>query len=253
MKNEDFLAKYAKPGVAGLPKYARLRETLFSAINAGHWKAGDKLPTESELTRLTPYSLGTVQRALRALVDEGLVVRTQGAGTFVSEGRGAINTPLHLRFLGSPGEPRFLPLFPKVLSRKRVAERGPWSDWLGQGNGDIVRIDRKLSVNGEFTVFNRFYFNAASFPEITAKSISSLDGVNLKQMLGSSFNMPITSVEQRISMVKFTPEICKATGVKSGTRALLLESHASAGRSNPIYYLESFIPPNNRRLDVSST
>jgi hypothetical protein len=30
---------------------------------------------------------------------------------------------------------------------------------------------------------------------------------------------------------------------------MLLESAANAGRGNPIYFLESFIPPNRRKLD----
>lgn len=252
MQDDSFLYKFSKPVPDGLPKYAQLRETLLAAINAGHWKPGDKLPTEAELTKLTPYSLGTVQRALRALVEEGLVTRTQGSGTFVAEGRGPIDAPLHLRFLGETGEPKFLALFPKVLSRKRIADRGPWSEWLGQKSADIVRVDRKLSVNGEFVVFNRFYFNADTFPDIADKPLAALDGANLKQLLATSFRMPITRVEQRVSLVKFTPEACKATGVKPGTRAMLLESFASAGRGNPIYFLESFIPPNKRRLDVSS-
>jgi GntR family transcriptional regulator len=34
---------------------------------------------------------------------------------------------------------------------------------------------------------------------------------------------------------------------------MLLESAGSAGRGNPIYFLESFIPPNQRRLDVTSS
>ena len=256
MKNEtdtpDFLEKFAKPPLPGLSKYAQLRETLFSAISAGHWKPGDKLPTESELTRMTPFSLGTVQRALRALVDEGLVTRSQGSGTFVTEPRQPIDAPLHLRFLGKEGEPQFLPIFPKVLSRKRISERGPWSDWLQQRGDDIIRIDRKLSVNGEFTVFNRFYFNAARFPGIAGKPLSALDGANLKQLLGSAINMQIMSVEQRISLAKFTPEICQAIGAKPGTTGMMLESAASAGRGTPLYFLESFIPPNKRRLDVSA-
>lgn len=256
MKNEtntaDFLEKFSKPALPGLPKYAQLRETLFSAIGAGHWKPGDKLPTESELTRMTPYSLGTVQRALRALVDEGLVTRSQGSGTFVTEARSPIDAPLHLRFLGGEGEPQFLPLFPKVLSRKRIAERGPWSDWLNQKGADIIRVDRRLSVNGEFNVFNRFYFNAGTFPDIAEKPLKELDGANLKQLLGSRVNMPVTNIQQRISAVKFAPEICRAAGWKAGTSGMLLESAASAGRGTPVYFLESFIPPNRRKLDVSS-
>jgi DNA-binding GntR family transcriptional regulator len=249
----DYLRQFRKPSLPGLPKYAQLREMLMSAIHAGHWKPGDKLPTESELTRLTPFSLGTVQRALRALVDDGLVVRSQGSGTFVSGGRGAIDAPLHLRFLGTEGEPQFLPLFPKVLSRQRIAERGPWSEWLGQKGADIIRVDRLLDVNREFDVFNRFYFNADTFPGITGKSLAALDGVNLKQLLGSALNMPITNVRQRVALVKFPVEACKALGSKRGSQGMLLESAASAGRNNPIYFLESFIPPNGRRLDVSSS
>jgi GntR family transcriptional regulator len=249
--NVDFVSKFAAPTLAGLPKYAQLREMLIAAITSGYWKPGDRMPTEAQLARSTPYSLGTVQKALRALVDEGLVTRSQGSGTFVTEPRQPIDAPLHLRFLGGKGEPQFLPLFPKVLSRRRISERGPWSDWLQQKNGDIICIDRKLSVNGEFTLFNRFYFNAGSFPEIAKKPLSALDGANLKQLLGSSFNTPITNVQQRISLVRFTPEICKAIGVKAGTSGMLLESAGSAGRGMPIYFLESFIPPNRRKLDIS--
>jgi GntR family transcriptional regulator len=248
----DFINQFAAPTVVGLPKYAQLREMLTSAITSGHWKPGDKLPTEVELARQTPCSLGTVQKALRALVDDGLITRAQGSGTFVAESRGAIDAPLHLRFLGKDGEPEFLPLFPKVLARKRIAERGAWSDWLQQRGDDIIRVDRRLSVNGEFSLYNRFYFNAGTVPEIADKPLKELDGANLKQLLGSSFNAPITNVQQRVSLVKFTPEVCKAAGWKAGTSGMLLESAASAGRGTPIYFLESFIPPNRRRLDVSA-
>jgi len=247
----DFLRRYGKPGLPGLPKYAQLRETLYAAIRAGHWKPGARLPTESELTRLTGYSLGTVQRALRELAESGVVVRSQGSGTYVSEGRGAIDAPLHLRFRGGEGEPGFLPLFPKVLSRTRVEGRGRWTDWLGRDSANIVRIDRKLGVNGEFVVFNRFYVNADTFPAIAQRPLGMLDGVNLKQLLGEATDRPITDVEQHVSFIKFEAAACKAMGVKPGTRGLLLESAAAAGRGNPVYFLESFVPPNSRRLDVS--
>jgi len=245
-------AKYARPVMPGMSKYAQLRETLSAAIRGGHWKPGSQLPPERELARLTSFSLGTVQRALRDLADEGVVVRTQGSGTYVAEGRGSIEAPLHLRFLGSEGETSFLPLFPKVLSRKRIEERGPWSEWLQQSGADVVRIARRISVNGEFDLFNRFYFNASTFPGIATAPLSTLDGANLKQMLGNEINMPVTDVRQRISFIKFPDEAASAAGVKPGTRGMLLESAARAGRE-PLYFLESFIPPNDRRLDVSST
>jgi DNA-binding GntR family transcriptional regulator len=251
---DDFLRRYGKRGMQELPKYVQLREALCAAINAGHWEPGARLPSDSDLTRLTGYSLGTVQRALRELADGGVVVRSQGSGTYVSDGGGAIDAPLHLRFRGSAdGEPAFLPLYPKVLSRTRADGSGAWSAWLRpEGGSDIVRIDRQLSVNGEFVVFNRFYFDAREFPDIAARPLATLDGANLKQLLGEAVSMPISDVEQHVSFVKFDAAACNAMGVKPGTRGLLLESAAAAGRGTPVYFLESFIPPNDRRLDVSA-
>lgn len=251
---DDFLRRYRKRGLEGLPKYAQLREALCAAIHAGHWERGARLPSDSDLTGFTGYSLGTVQRALRELADAGVVVRNQGSGTYVSDGGGAIDAPLHLRFRGSTdGEPAFLPLYPKVLSRTRAHGSGAWSDWLRpEETTDIVRIDRQLSVNGEFIVFNRFYFDAREFADIAACPLATLDGANLKQLLGEAVSMPISDVEQHVSFVSFDAAACKAMGVKPGTRGLLLESAAAAGRGNPIYFLESYIPPNERRLDVSA-
>ncbi|MES2482344.1 MAG: GntR family transcriptional regulator [Pseudomonadota bacterium] len=246
--NTDGIDEFRQASLPGLPKYAQLREMLVAAISAGRWKAGDKLPAETDLVRLAGFSLGTVQRALRALVDEGLVVRTQGSGTFVTNGRGPIDEPLHLRFLGEAGEPRFLPIFPKMITRKRVTQRGPWSHWLQQEGADIVRIDRRLSVSGEFNVFNRLYFNANTFPHLAEQPLESLDGVSLKQLLSSALNMPITNVRQCALLVTCAPHICNAIGIGTGTHAMLLESAASAGRANPVYFLESFIPPTHRRL-----
>jgi len=251
---DDFLRRYGKRALQELPKYVQLREALRGALDAGYWEPGARLPSDNDLTRLTGYSLGTVQRALRELADGGIVVRSQGSGTYASERLGAIDAPLHLRFRGSaPGEPAFLPLYPKVLTRTSAPGSGAWSAWLRpEEDGDIMRIDRQLGVNGEFIVFNRFYFDAREFPDIAARPLATLDGVNLKQLLGQAVAMPISDVEQHVSFVKFEAAGCKAMGVKPGTRGLLLESAAAAGRSNPVYFLESFIPPNDRRLDVSA-
>ncbi len=250
--SKELVDQYAGSAVPGLAKYAQLRETLSAAIRDGYWKPGSQLPPERELARLTRFSLGTVQRALRDLSEEGLLVRTQGSGTYVAEGRARIDAPLYLRFLGEEGEPRFLPLFPKVISRDRIDGRGPWSEWLRPSDGAVVRIVRRISVNAEFSIFNRFYFRANAFPGIAAAPLETLDGANLKQLLGGESDMLVTEMRQRVSFVKFSREAADVAGVKSGTRGILLESAALAGRE-ALYYLESFIPPNNRRLDVSSS
>jgi GntR family transcriptional regulator len=246
----NFYEKFWRPSLPGLPKYGQLRDILHAAIERGYWKPGDKLPTEVELTKLVPFSLGTIQRALRALTEQGLVVRSQGMGTFVAEERKAIDTPLHLRFLDDDGK-SFLPIFPEVLARTRVEDVGPWSHYLRQVPGKIICISRRLDINSEFNVLSKFYISADRFPSLASQPLSRLANVTLKTLLASEFNLPITHVYQSLTLRKLPNEAIDIIGKSPGGIGLILESIGSVGRSNHVYYLESFIPPTERKLIVS--
>lgn len=65
-------------------KYAALASALRRSIVAGTYAVGSKLPTEKELIDSTGLSLTTVRRALQSLVDEGLITRQRGSGSFVA-------------------------------------------------------------------------------------------------------------------------------------------------------------------------
>lgn len=64
-------------------KFQQLAGDLRRGILAGDWSPGSKLPTEAQLARQTGMSLTTVRRAFDELVQQGLVERRQGAGSFV--------------------------------------------------------------------------------------------------------------------------------------------------------------------------
>lgn len=248
----DTLAQFLARAAPDLPKYAQLRDTLLAAIEQGYWKPGAKLPTEQELARATPFSLGTVQRALRALVEEGIVVRQQGSGTYVAEGRRPMDAPWHCRFLDGSGQ-KFLPIYPKVVSRQRICERGPWTEHLAENGGDVIRIDRVINVNDEFLVFSKFYLNAERFESMLTRPIAELDGANLKIIIGREFGLPVTQVAQTMSTVRFPDAVRRALRLRRAVTGTLLEIAARAGRDRPLYYQELYIPPNRRRLVMSDT
>lgn len=84
--NVDQLPELNLSGPGDL-KYAALANAMRRSILAGAWPMGSKLPTEQDLVARTGMSLTTVRRAFQELVDEGLVERRRGAGTFVSPWR----------------------------------------------------------------------------------------------------------------------------------------------------------------------
>ncbi|CAB3920794.1 histidine utilization repressor [Achromobacter deleyi] len=67
------------------PLYAHLKQMIAQQIRSGAWPAHYRVPSESELVQELGYSRMTVNRALRELTAEGLLVRMQGVGTFVAQ------------------------------------------------------------------------------------------------------------------------------------------------------------------------
>ncbi|MCK1798084.1 substrate-binding domain-containing protein [Streptomyces sp. XM4193] len=65
------------------PKYRQIAERLRRDISAGAWAPGEQLPVERELADSLSVSVNTLRRAMSRLVEEGVVQRRQGAGTFV--------------------------------------------------------------------------------------------------------------------------------------------------------------------------
>lgn len=66
------------------PLWKTIRDTVFSDISNGHYKSGDKLPTEAQLAARFGVNRHTVRQALAALVEDGVIFTRRGAGAFVA-------------------------------------------------------------------------------------------------------------------------------------------------------------------------
>lgn len=64
--------------------YIDVKNDLYKKINSGEYKAGDRLPSERTLCNLYGVSRMTARQAVTQLVNEGIVNREVGKGTFVS-------------------------------------------------------------------------------------------------------------------------------------------------------------------------
>ena len=68
---------------SGIPKYRQVYEDLYSAIQAGSFHPGERLPSEAELGERYNTSRITVAKALKELQLQGMVSRRAGSGTHV--------------------------------------------------------------------------------------------------------------------------------------------------------------------------
>lgn len=68
-----------------IPQYQKIKTAIKSRIRKGIYSPGAMLPSENELVREFNVSKHTVLKALSELINENLIYRKQGKGTFASE------------------------------------------------------------------------------------------------------------------------------------------------------------------------
>ena len=69
---------------SSIPLYQQLYFNLAQQINQGNWKQGERIPSESQLCELYHVSRVTVRAAVEKLVEDGMLIKRHGKGTYVS-------------------------------------------------------------------------------------------------------------------------------------------------------------------------
>src|SRR5512139_231426 len=69
----------------GIPLYTQIRKSLRDDITKKVLTPGQKLPSEDELATQFGVSRMTVRQGITDLIDEGVLYRRRGVGTFVAQ------------------------------------------------------------------------------------------------------------------------------------------------------------------------
>jgi len=109
------------------PLYAQASEALRNLVQRGGYAAGDRLPSEIELSQQLGISRPTLREALRLLEEDGSIVRRHGVGTFVAQSQPVIESGLEV-----------------LESIKRMASRGGLHVQMGE-----VVISERLTTAEE--------------------------------------------------------------------------------------------------------
>lgn len=138
------------------PLYTEVMEELEKLIKGKKLKPGEKLPSVEALTEILGVSRSTIREALANLETQGLIVRKQGSGTFVSHSSGK-------GFIG--GLERIEPfrmianragLNSKVIFRE-VSEITPdkfLEESIGvQEDSKLIKVEIVESINGTPTMY----------------------------------------------------------------------------------------------------
>ncbi|WP_169081351.1 GntR family transcriptional regulator [Paenibacillus sp. PL91] len=77
-----------------LPKYELVKDYIIDHIGASQFKPHDRIPSESELAETLDVSSITVRKALSDLVNEGMIYRVRGKGSFVADKKSDVQSSM---------------------------------------------------------------------------------------------------------------------------------------------------------------
>ncbi|MGQ7245775.1 GntR family transcriptional regulator [Halomonas sp. V046] len=233
------------------PKYLCLRDAIIEMIVEGHLREGTRIPTEQALTDALPLSLGTVQKALRELVESGELYRRRRLGTFVAGGdhRREITTPA-FHFLRPDGA-RVRMVFMRLLKRKKVARQGTWSKVLGaspEGYLHLVRLDR---IDGAFTCHTEIYLRHDMASFLLDAPTEDLEHESILPLLEARGRVTLSHADNRLSRVRLPRAMAKVMlGDDTDASGLRLETLYRLADDTTLAWQVMHIPDSDYRLSL---
>lgn len=133
----------------GQSRYGALAAALRQRIIAGEWQPGSALPAEQTLAGQHGVALGTMRQALALLVEQRLIERIHGRGTFVRAGLSG--APMLRFFRFGDGSGANVGEMPKsrIASRQTLPASDAVAHMLGLTPGDpVLRLKRLRLLDG---------------------------------------------------------------------------------------------------------
>lgn len=224
---------------AGGLLYLQLESVLKQRMQGGDYAVGDRIPTEPELCEEFGVSRITVRRAIQDLVDEGLLKKIRGRGTFVAvpkyvvgigtnydRGFGELNRGgMHTRYeiIGAQTDEASV----------NVAER------LGLEAGTRVTHVRRLVLEGDVPfAIDDLYVSAREFPGLSGRLAA---GESFYALLESAYGVHLGAEDLLLDASTARRDEARLLRCAVGVPLFVLRKRVVDVNGFPIHYSKSVV------------
>jgi GntR family transcriptional regulator len=225
----------------GIPLYVQLEQVIKSRIMTGELLPGERIPTEKELAQTYQVSSITARQAVLNLVQEGLLLRKQGKGTYVQESVADVKNIMTLSVRGGLND-----VVPEGLTKQKVEvlgmqllaspKRVTQALALGESR-EVMQIRRRRIDNGVIVSYVKNYLPAEIGSQISREDLLSL---TVLQILRGKVGLPLERGIQYIEAVIADYEIASALSISIASPVLYLETIIFASGDKPVDFVQTF-------------
>jgi len=200
------------------PLHQRIRSGIEARIRSGQWPPGYRVPFETELMAEYGCARMTVNKAMAALVEAGLIVRRKRAGSFVA--RPKLHAPvLHIPEIQTEILARGETYAFRLVSRRVRAPRTKQPDEVQlAAGGQLLEVEGVHDAGGRPFALERRLVSVAAAPGILdADFAEAPPGAWLLE------HVAWTEAESRISAINADPETARLLDLEERAACLVID------------------------------
>ena len=227
-----------------IPLHHQVYLDLRRALDAGEWRAGDRLPPERQLAARYGCSLITIRHALGELAREERIERTRGRGTFVLPQRIEHDFAGQMSFAEDMRRRGLEPM--TRLVERRVEPAG---EAVGKAleiglDAAVCYIERLRLAGGEPLLLEQARLPLARFPGLMEVD---LERHSLYDVLAQRYAMQVVRSRETIAPVQLPSREARLLNARPRTLGLLVLGTATTRAGIPVEYTRSFIRTDRSR------
>ncbi len=209
---------------SAIPLYIQIEGDVRDRIVRGEWAPGQKIPSEKSLNDLFGVSRMTVRGVLNTLVDEGLLYRVPGKGTFVSESKIEARSPAY-QGIREQLEGMGLETETELLALETISPDEHLREKLGLDYDiPVYKILRRRLVRGVPVSLHRSYIPTTLAPGLDEHDVV---GEQLCVILEGEYFLKPAVTREKLEAVGAYAEEASLLDLPGGSPILLLEDSIS--------------------------
>ena len=223
----------------GIPLYVKIRESLRQQIASGELERGQKLPSEDELATQFGVSRMTVRQGTSDLIDDGLLYRRHGVGTFVTlphierDHSRLTNFFENSNMHGMHAKASILE-FEVIHATPKIAQA-----LLLELDESVIHIKTLRQADDVMVTLHDAYIPHRLFSEVIQEELPDFD----VQHLWSKFEKngyPVKQAVQKIEARLADQELAKVMHIQAGAPILFKERTVYAENGTPVEFTYCF-------------
>jgi GntR family transcriptional regulator len=215
------------------PLYIQIAEGLLEQIESGDLAPGDRLPSERELSQLLGVNRMTLRRALKVLEAQGLLVRRQGNGTYISEPKIERQAAQLVPFTSGMQHRGYTPGAKVILLERRPVDASVAKQLGLRVAAPVYFVHRLRLINEEPVMLEQLTIPANRFPRFERFNLSSR---SVYEVFESEFNVVIARARQSWEPVIATGYEAELLGIKPGAPLMLERRLGFDQNDQPVEY-----------------